>query len=511
MNTYGPIFYRCVLASAMLVIYIASATGVAAAPPTFESVLRLPLKHYPDPESFESVTVSGFGSMVWHEGSVYVAYKADLFLVQDLKSNPTYEILDLPEYDGAPPDGSDYGLRLYVVSGELYLAMDHGSYFGDSPEEATPTLFRFDGAGAFQPVRDVFLEETDGQYSYGMWIQLVETAGGIAASVMDSTKRPLRPELRIAPEPAGPWGELRGPRANGEAYFLEDRVVFVSGTGANFKPYVLRGVLDESYTAWADPPSPLELYRSETLTGTWMSGMGVNPKTGTLVAGVGGGDPLRAIARSEDLGQTVEIVHATNFPAGHFAFPGEHARYAVAAGHLNRLRPQTARLAWSRDDGVTWESLEDAFPDDQRIYSRALFLEKSPEGAVFLGTVDPEGPALELLRLHLPDPAADAYPAAMHDAPGWRMSPTMGRLYTAWHPWTWIDDQATWVYTVESASGIWMWDTALEWLWSRESMYPLLYSLQHGGYLFYNRSTNSPRLYSDLLTRSPDCRVLSMI
>jgi hypothetical protein len=52
-----------------------------------------------------------------------------------------------------------------------------------------------------------------------------------------------------------------------------------------------------------------------------------------------------------------------------------------------------------------------------------------------------------------------------------------------------------------NVSSLWFWNLDMGWLWTGDTVYPYLYSMDQASWLLYQTNTASPRLFHNLSTR----------
>jgi len=78
-----------------------------------------------------------------------------------------------------------------------------------------------------------------------------------------------------------------------------------------------------------------------------------------------------------------------------------------------------------------------------------------------------------------------------------------GWFYTAWFglfqadefPWIFHDSHGWLFVGNETGTARWFYDRALGWLYTAEDLYPFLYSLNYGDWIFYQRESREPRFF----------------
>lgn len=101
-------------------------------------------------------------------------------------------------------------------------------------------------------------------------------------------------------------------------------------------------------------------------------------------------------------------------------------------------------------------------------------------------------PEIEMTR------AAESYfPGTSEVEGGWRESETFGVIYTALFPWIHSPDHGWWFVEGSGDPSIFLYDLKLGWLWTREDLYPYLYSFQRRAFLFYDSTEGPTRFFYD--------------
>jgi len=478
-------------------------------------VLSLPIHDYPELHGGDVRDRVAPAFMVEHMNRTYFGYKGDLFRMFRYVSRPNItdffepERLNLPVQGIAPLRENDYNLRLFKVEGDLFLSLAHAQNATESPEDAHPTLFRVEADAGFIPVEgEPFLRSFDDGYRYVQAPWIAESGEYTVAHGPFESGR-----LYMTRSLGAPGWFVDTPWLSGvatEEFFLADRLVVIAAQNALGRFTVRRGMLGDARGAWEMPlhwPGAIERPDDPHEFPERISAIGRSDATGTMLMASRG-----RIVRSTDDGasgfvvaewdRSSDVFGSAADPLVHFfAFPPLRPGYVVAAGQVSEDASRQAFVAWSGDDGQTWSVVSDMIPESDRADSPIILLGPDEHGyGVVLGRADREANRLEILHLAWMDPFVRVFPSSTVTANGWVSSPHMGSLYVDHYPWTWVKEQDAWIFVQESDTGFWGWDARLGWLWSRESMYPFFYSVRHGGYLFYDRSTRNPRRFYDYVT-----------
>ncbi len=88
-------------------------------------------------------------------------------------------------------------------------------------------------------------------------------------------------------------------------------------------------------------------------------------------------------------------------------------------------------------------------------------------------------------------------PEARELGAGWVEDPVFGLLYADRFPWVYSPAQGWWYFAGTDRDSLFIYDFALGWLWTRESIYPYVYSYGRRTFLYYAESTDVLRYYYD--------------
>jgi len=93
---------------------------------------------------------------------------------------------------------------------------------------------------------------------------------------------------------------------------------------------------------------------------------------------------------------------------------------------------------------------------------------------------------------------ARAYPGMA----GWWESPWLGAYFKDGNGW-WFTADLGWVYPSGGhEGGIWLWKDGLNWVWTRQGLYPFLYSFDQGAWYYLYGELNQQRMLYNYQTGS---------
>ena len=82
-------------------------------------------------------------------------------------------------------------------------------------------------------------------------------------------------------------------------------------------------------------------------------------------------------------------------------------------------------------------------------------------------------------------------------AAGWWKSPWFGNFFINPNGWT-RHEKLGWIYPVESpTAGLWLWKKDIGWLWTAEGIYPYLFDVPRGGWLYFFGQHEDALLFYD--------------
>ena len=456
-------------------------------------------------------------SFVFHQGDAYLSYGLSLYRIPGFPARTDLVELELPirEPDWNLGEGlKGSGYSLFSINNELFVYAGLSTQSVDHPDLAMERLFRLDPeTGRYTHVGQFLLAEDSMGFRYNPITMMQEANGRIYANPGKGNN------LAVAESVTGEWttvlGDLNQRHGTWWGWYIEDHLAINYGWSGWMFGAFYRGQLDETFIDWAQEPEMSDEVAA-LLEYREVRSVARNPATGTLMVSA-----REMIMRSLDDGITLPVVlrsphlvpgeEGVNWPEDdlslmpfirHTAFPTEHGGYVVVAGHEAHDGVPYARpfLAWSQDDGQTWENLTDMIPDWQEPIRPLVSLVSAPDGTTYVGQVISGEQVIRFFRLDLPDPVAEAFPLAEKSEGGWRDSPTLGWLYTANYPWIWTQEQQAWQYAMLSTTefgDLWLWDAALGWAWTTEGSFPLVYSFDHDSFLHYARSSGPQRWFYD--------------
>jgi hypothetical protein len=499
--------------------------GVEPASPAVEQMVKLEVDflYFGEDETRREHTYET-ASFLDYEGAHYLAYGNNVFKFPHFPQSFEFEAVPLPDPTLMPPDypaGAGYSLVLSHAQGQLFLSLGRAAATADQREDVRSRLFVLDDSGRFVPVYTDLIEHFPslGRYSHLSINWLGESGGNLFTSAGGN--------LTVSTNAEGPYDflwDVNGAREviGVQRVFLEDRLVIQHGTNAIFQGLFLRSILNEQYDGWLEAPpdrTPPEIH--EVLLKGAMEGGEIFVLKRQYGSGDLWGGQISRIVRSRDNGLSLEEVKGyfidqsdpsdlTYDPViRQMVFPTTHANQILIGGHESYGFYVAAHgrsyLGWSQDNGETWETLTPLLEDwDQRL-TPIVFIHETDDGQLFAGRVipreaDSEGPFLEILRLTLPDPAKEAFPEADLRKEGWRISPSLGWIFTGYYPWVWIQEHEQWVHIRTNTNGFWALDHELGWYWSNEATYPYVYSHDLATYLYISPAPGSKRWiyrYSD--------------
>ena len=182
---------------------------------------------------------------------------------------------------------------------------------------------------------------------------------------------------------------------------------------------------------------------------------------------------------------------------------------AVAVGEwveINGIR--TSVGSSSQSVGTSWEVMTAAEAVELESYEDEMTKVRfSSPGLYSLRFVADEGVAKVFAELSITvtDDAASS-PVARNVAreliegsgelgSGWKLSSWFGSFNVLHAPWIFHDDHKWLFLAADSELGIWLFDREFAWIWTSESVYPSVFRSVDETWLWYDRSSGSPRTF----------------
>ncbi len=84
----------------------------------------------------------------------------------------------------------------------------------------------------------------------------------------------------------------------------------------------------------------------------------------------------------------------------------------------------------------------------------------------------------------------------------WSYAESIGWYVGARFPWVFHQEHGWWYVTGNDREGLWIWDAALGWLWTKAGLYPTLWSVDREGWIYYDSTAGGTRFLNELSSQT---------